>query len=68
MKNPDSLNATRRGFIHKLLVATGGLFALTAAGKVTAQEAAPGKPVEQAQSSGYRESEHVRAYYRAARF
>ncbi|HUL13596.1 MAG TPA: hypothetical protein VLU73_15710 [Methylococcaceae bacterium] len=65
----DSPDSARRGFIHRLLATVGGLFAPAAAGKVTAQAPVPEENVpEQPQSRGYRETDHVRAYYRAARF
>jgi hypothetical protein len=60
---------SRRGFLRTLLMSAGGLFGLaalkqTAAAMVGAAEPPAAEPAKQ----GYRETEHVRAYYDAARF
>jgi hypothetical protein len=60
---------SRRSFLRKLLISSGGLFGFaalkqTAVASVEAPEPLAAEPAKQ----GYRETEHVRAYYDAARF
>lgn len=58
--------ATRRQFLHNLLAVAGGVAAWVVAGQASAEQAAPLK--RKSAAKGYRETEHIRAYYRAARF
>lgn len=64
-----AVDPARRGFLR----AAGGAGALGALTVVAAQPpaaAAPAAPVvsEQAKPAGYRETEHIRQYYRTARY
>jgi len=70
MNNPgsNSLSATRRGFLQRFLAAAAGVFAMATAEKAIAQEASSEDKPASAQSQGYRETDHIRAYYRTARF
>lgn len=61
------VDVTRRNF----LVAAGGIGTLGAVAflsgrKIEIEQAAPLEPAAQASSGGYRETEHIRKYYRTA--
>ncbi|MEN8259381.1 MAG: twin-arginine translocation signal domain-containing protein [Pseudomonadota bacterium] len=63
------MNKTRRGFLRKALAAIGGGLMLAASGKLSAQDPpAAEKKDPDAESAGYRETDHIRAYYDSARF
>jgi len=55
----------RRSFLKKLGLAGGAVGAATLATQVQAQAPAPEQPAEN--SSGYRETDHIRSYYDSAR-
>ena len=64
-----AVDPTRRGFLR----AAGGAGALGALAVVAAQPPAAAAPVapavvEDAKPAGYRETEHIRQYYRTARY
>lgn len=70
MPTDDQTLTTRRGFFARLtgLAAGAGLLAAGPA-ETQAQPAAEAKEgQQQPESRGYQETEHVRAYYRSARF
>ncbi len=57
----------RRGFLKGLAVAGGAATAAGVAGNAVASDASA-QPEEKPQSHGYKETAHVREYYRLARF
>jgi hypothetical protein len=60
---------SRRGFLRTLLMSAGGLFGLAALKQsAVAAVETPEPPAAEPAKQGYRETEHVRAYYDAARF
>ncbi|HEU4373396.1 MAG TPA: formate dehydrogenase [Telluria sp.] len=66
---PKTVDPARRGFLR----AAGGAGALGALAVVAAQPPAAAAPVapaaaEDAEPAGYRETEHIRQYYRTARY
>lgn len=66
MQTNDKSLSTRRGFLARLAGLAAGVGLLAAKPAETQAEPAAEKP-EKPESSGYRETEHVRAYYRSAR-
>ncbi len=62
----DRAPSSRRRFLFTFGAGTAGAAALTAAPIAAAAVSTP-EPAEEAQASGYRETEHVRNYYRTAK-
>ncbi len=62
----DNTNAGRRQFIKTLAVAGGAVAAVAVTAEVTAEVVESSTPPAK-DSQGYRETEHVRAYYASAR-
>ncbi|TCS63456.1 hypothetical protein [Varunaivibrio sulfuroxidans] len=58
----------RRAFLKGALLSTGGVAALAVGGAGSASAAVQAARVETPRDAGYRETDHVRAYYAAARF
>jgi hypothetical protein len=68
ISSPVSL-PSRRGFLRKFMISFGGLFGLAALKQsAVAAVETPEPPAAEPAKQGYRETEHVRAYYDAARF
>jgi hypothetical protein len=66
MQANDKPLTTRRGFFARLAGVAAGAGLLAAKPAESKAEPVAEQP-EQSQASGYRETEHVRAYYRSAR-
>ncbi|HYE36012.1 hypothetical protein [Methylocaldum sp.] len=68
--NPPPVPEARRSFIRKMMALAGGLFGSAALQRAARAEpiGASQNPVVESGKKGYRETEHVRAYYDAARF
>jgi len=68
--NSSPAPEARRSFIRKMTALAGGLFGVFALQRGVCAEAveAPRKPAAEPVKKGYRETEHVRAYYDRARF
>jgi hypothetical protein len=65
----DAHKVTRRGFVRDLLAAGTGVAAVAATGSGAAVAAAPATGEGEGDSArGYRETQHVRDYYRTASF
>lgn len=62
-KKKDEINAGRRDFFKKAGLGAGAAAVSMTAGKAVAVEATP-----PANTSGYRETDHVRKFYELARF
>lgn len=59
----------RRSFLGKVLGGVGGGLALAVSGKLAAGERPPSEAAASLpESQGYRETDHIRAYYETARF
>lgn len=58
----------RRAFLKGALLSTGGVAALAVGAAAPASAAIQTEQVEPSRDAGYRETDHVRAYYAAARF
>jgi hypothetical protein len=65
-KRDDKPGVSRRGVLRGIGLSAAG--AAAAGTLVREADAAPLAPAPQAQSSGYRESDHVRRVYELARF
>lgn len=68
--NPIPASKPRRSFIRRMTALVGGLFGAFVLQRSACggEIEAPGKPAVDSAKKGYRETEHVRAYYDAARF
>ncbi len=69
IKDSNQLTVSRRGFLHKALLAiTGGtmLAQTNASQSNTLSTPKPSPPTKQPSSSGYHETEHIRNYYKTA--
>lgn len=66
MQTNDKTLSTRRGFLARLAGLAAGA-GLIAASPATTQAEPVAEQPETPESGGYRETEHVRAYYRSAR-
>lgn len=58
----------RRNFIKNLIFSVTGGFALVCTNKLTAKSQSQKPEDNQENAQGYHETEHVKAYYRSARF
>jgi hypothetical protein len=67
MHSDDQTLTTRRGFFARLAGLAAGVGLVAAKPAETQAEPVAEQP-EQPESSGYRETDHIRAYYRSARF
>ncbi|HEY5719797.1 MAG TPA: twin-arginine translocation signal domain-containing protein [Gammaproteobacteria bacterium] len=68
MPNRDeSKQSARRDFLRKVAVAGGSVAVVAAAGKTIAAPAEPETQKPSRDAVGYRETDHVRAYYRTCR-
>lgn len=63
----ETRQATRRDFLRKMATAGGAAATLAATGGAAAQPATEVAARGETQPTGYRETDHVRAYYRTAR-
>jgi hypothetical protein len=68
--NPIPAPEARRSFIRRMTALAGGLFGafVLQRGACGGEIEAPEKTAVDSAKKGYRETEHVRAYYDAARF
>jgi len=68
--NSSPAPEARRSFIRKMTALAGGLFGAFALQRSACggEIETPEKPAVEPAKKGYRETEHVRAYYDAARF
>lgn len=66
-KNAESELRTRRRFLKGALFSTGGIAALAVTSVHSAAAQAPQEDAVSSDKAGYRETDHVRAYYAAAR-
>ena len=64
----DIKTNNRRRFIKNLVFSVTSGFALICANRLTAKPQSKKPEPSQANTQGYRETEHVKAYYRSARF
>ncbi len=67
--NSNSPTVTRRKFLHKVVLAISGSTLLSLTHTVQKDSVSAPKPstsTEQASSSGYHETEHIRNYYKSA--
>ena len=70
MSDKDPLsNTSRRVFLRNLLSGIGSGLLLAASAKVSAQDPTThAEATREPASAGYRETDHIRAYYDSARF
>lgn len=68
--NPIPASKPRRSFIRRMTALVGGLFGafVSQRGACAEEIRSPEKPAVEPAKKGYRETEHVRAYYDTARF
>jgi hypothetical protein len=66
-KKEQAKQSGRRDFLRKMAVAGGSAAVVAATGKAAASTATEQVAASAPTASGYRETDHIRAYYRTAR-
>ena len=68
MQTDENILTSRRGFFARLAGLAAGAGLIAAKPAETQARPVADAPEKQPESAGYQETEHVRAYYRSARF